>query len=171
MPAVAERKLSKEEFHARYDGEKPYYEFWDGEAVRKPMPTWLHVQVQRILQILLVELGYRSGAELELRLDPNYGPIPDVVGLEAPPAGPYPTKPFEVVIEVLSPDDQFSRILRKCRLYEKWGIQQIVVIDPEERLVWRFESGALVETDVIASRGEKKIFAPVLWEQVDRSLS
>ncbi len=54
------------------------------------MPTWLHVQVQRILQILLVELGYRSGAELELRLDPNYGPIPDVVGLEAPPAGPYP---------------------------------------------------------------------------------
>jgi hypothetical protein len=45
-----------------------------------------------------------------------------------------------------------------------------VVIDPEERLVWRFENRALVETDVIASRGEKKIFAPALWEQVDRSL-
>ncbi len=41
MPAVAERKLSLQEFHARYDGEKPYFEYWDGEAVQQTMPTLL----------------------------------------------------------------------------------------------------------------------------------
>jgi hypothetical protein len=42
MPAVAEQKLSLTDFHARYDGEKPYFEYWEGEAVQKSTPTRLH---------------------------------------------------------------------------------------------------------------------------------
>jgi Uma2 family endonuclease len=75
-----------------------------------------------------------------------------------------------VVIEILSPQDSFSRVLRKCRLYEQWGIQQIVVIDPADRLVWRFENGTPEETDVVASRGDAVISAKALWDEVDREL-
>jgi Uma2 family endonuclease len=168
MPAIAEHKLSKEEFHARYDGEKPYYEYWDGEAVQKAMPKWLHGLIQKLLTRMLDEIGFESASEVELHLDPNYEPVPDIIAIVGPQREPYPTKPFEVVIEILSPDDQFSRVLRKCRLYEKWGIRQIVIVDPQDRVVWRFENGGPVETDVIASRGEAKVLAAALWEEVDR---
>jgi Uma2 family endonuclease len=168
MPVVAEHKLTKEEFHARYDGAKPYYEYWDGEAVQKAMPKSIHGLIQKLLMRLLDDLGFESASEVELRLDPDYEPVPDVIAVEGVLENPYPTKPFEVVIEILSTDDQFSRVLRKCRLYEKWGIRQIVIVDPQDRVVWRFENGGPVETDVIATRGEAKVLAATLWEEVDR---
>jgi Uma2 family endonuclease len=171
MPAVAEQKLSLQEFHARYDGEKPYYEYWDGEAVQKSMPTLLHSLIQGILLRLLNDIGYSAGAEVTLKLDRAYEPIPDIIAFDGPIADPYPTSPFEVAIEILSPDDSFSRVLRKCRLYEKWGIRQIVVIDPKDRLVWRFENGTPQETDVVANRGEVSLPAQTLRDEVDRELA
>jgi Uma2 family endonuclease len=172
MPAVAEQKLSLEEFHARYDGEKPYYEYWDGEAVQKSMPTFLHGLIEGILVRLLGGIGYSAAAEVTLKLDPAYEPVPDVIGLEVLPAGGlYPTTPFEIAIEILSPDDSFSRVLRKCRLYERWGIRQIVVIDPKERLVWRFENGVPQESDTVARRGDAAVSAQALWDEVERELS
>jgi Uma2 family endonuclease len=171
MLAVAERQLSLEEFHARYDGEKPYYEYWDGEAVQKSMATFLHGLIQGILIQLLRGLGYVSASEVTLKLDPAYEPIPDVIAGDGPIGDPYPASPFEVAIEILSPQDSFSRVLHKCRLYEQWGIRQIVVIDPSDRLVWRFESGVLVATKVIAKRGTAAISAQALWDEVDNQLT
>jgi Uma2 family endonuclease len=171
MPAVAEQKLSVEEFHARYDGEKPYYEYWNGEAVQKSSATLLHGRIQAILLRLLDGIGYASWPEVTLKLDPAYEPIPDVIASDGPISDPYPTSPFDVVIEILSPDDSFSRVLRKCRLYERWGIRRILVIDPAERLVWHFENGAAQETDVIARRGDASIPAQTLWDEVDRELA
>jgi Uma2 family endonuclease len=168
MPSVAEHKLTKEEFHARYDGEKPYYEYWDGDAVQKAMPKSIHGFIQKLLTRLLDDLGYESASEVELHLDPDYEPVPDVIAVEGALEDPYPTRPFEVVIEILSSGDQFSRVLRKRRLYEKWGIRQIVMVDPEDRVVWRFENGGPVETDIIATRGEAKILAAALWDALDR---
>jgi len=171
MPVAAEQKLSVQEFHARYDGEKPYYEYWDGEAVQKSMPTRMHSLIQKILMRLLDGIGYDSAAEVTLKLDPAYEPIPDVIAIDGPIGDPYPTSPFEVAIEILSPDDSFSRVLRKCRLCERWGIRQILVIDPAERLVWRFENGAPQETDVVAHRGDAVIAAQTLWDEVARELA
>jgi Uma2 family endonuclease len=167
MPTVLEHKLTKEEFHARYDGEKPYHEYWDGEAVKKPGGTWRHGIAQGVLVDLLDEIGYQSIMGVTLHLNPSYELIPDVIALEEPLRADYPTEPFEVVIEILMPQDPFSRIMRKCRLYEKWGIRQIVLVDPEERLAWRLASGSLREADVIAFRGEAKIPAQALWDEVD----
>jgi Uma2 family endonuclease len=170
MPAVAERKLSLEEFHSRYGEEKPYFEYWDGEAVQKSMPTRLHGLIEEILVRLLGVLGFDSGSEITIKLDPAYEPIPDVIAAEEQLGDPYPTEPFEVVIEILSPQDPFSRVLRKCRLYEKWGIRQVIVVDPQERLVWSFENGTAHETGTIARRGEQVIRAEQLWAEVDRRL-
>jgi len=168
VPAVKERKLSLEEFHNRYSGEKPYFEYWDGEAVQKSMPTRLHALIQKILVGLLDAMGFDSGQEITLKLDPAYEPIPDVIAADGRIEDPYPTEPFEVAIEILSPQDPFSRVLRKCRLYEKWGIRQVVVVDPQARLVWSYENGSPRETDIVVRRGERVITAQELWEEVDR---
>jgi Uma2 family endonuclease len=168
MLATEAKRFTLEEFHHRYGAEKPYYEYWAGEAVQKAMPTSRHGRITKILLQLLDGIGYDSGAEITLRLDPNYELIPDVIAVEGEIEEPYPTAPFEVVIEVLSPADLFSRVLRKCRLYEKWGIRRILVVDPAARVVWSFEGGAPVETDVIAQRGDRTIRVEELWEKVDR---
>src|ERR1022692_16424 len=135
MPAVEERKLSPEEFRARFAGEKPYFEYWNGEAVQKSMPTRLHSLIQEILVRRLGAMGYDAGQEITLKVDPAYEPIPDVIAAEGSIGDPYPTETFEVAIEILSPEDPFSRVLRKCLLYEKWGIRQVVVVDPKARLI------------------------------------
>src|SRR5580658_166809 len=90
LPAVAEMKLSLDEFHTRYAGEKPYSEYRDGGAVQKSGPTRLHA----LIQAILLDIGYDAGPE--------------------------------VAIEILSPDDPFSRVLRKCHF-----VRQLA--DPENR--------------------------------------
>lgn len=170
MPAVEEHKLSLEEFHRRFVGEKPYFEFWEGEAVQKSMPTRLHSLIQKILVRWLDALGYEAGQEITLKLDPSYEPIPDVIAAEGSIGDPYPTEPFEIAIEVLSPEDSFSRMLRKCGLYRSWGIRQVVVIDPLAREVWSFENSSLQKTDIVGRRGERVITARDLWAEVDRVL-
>jgi Uma2 family endonuclease len=132
------------------------------------MPTRLHALIQKILVGLLDAMGFDSGQEITLKLDPAYEPIPDVIAADGRIEDPYPTEPFEVAIEILSPQDPFSRVLRKCRLYEKWGIRQVVVVDPQARLVWSYENGSPRETDIVARRGERVITAQELWEEVDR---
>ena len=139
--------------------EKPYFEYWDGEAVQKSLPTGLHSIIQKILVQLLDALGYMAGGEVTLKLDRTFQPIPDVIAVEGSFGDLYPTEPFEVVIEILSPDDLFSRVLRKCRRYEAWGIRQVIVVDPKARLSWLFENGSPVETETIAKRGERVITA------------
>jgi Uma2 family endonuclease len=121
MPVVAGRKLTKEEFHTRYDGEEPYYEYWDGEVEQKATPKSIHGLVQKLLTRLLDDLGYESACEVEIHLDPSYEPVPDVIAAEGALENPYPTKPFEVVIEILSPDDQFSRVPRQAPALREVG--------------------------------------------------
>jgi Uma2 family endonuclease len=170
MIAVEERSLSPEAFHAQYDGRKPYFEFWNGEAVQKSMPTFLHSLIQRLLANLLEAMGYQSGQEIALRLDAAYEPIPDVIAGDHL-AQPYPVDPFEIAIEILSPEDTFSRVLLKCRLYRGWGIRRILVVDPETREIFSFEDGVLRETETIARRGDETLTAAHLWQQVDLRLN
>jgi Uma2 family endonuclease len=158
--------LTLEGFRIRYAGEKPHYEYWAGEAIQKSHATWLHGRTQKVVMRLLDDIGYESLPEVTLRLDSEYEPVPDVIAVESPFPQPYPTRAFAVVAEILSPDDPFSRVLRKCGLYERWGIQQIVVIDPAARVVWSFENGTLIETEVLARRGPKEATAAKLWAEV-----
>jgi Uma2 family endonuclease len=170
MPATQEGLLTLEEFRVRYAGEKPSYEYWAGEAIQKSMPTWLHGLIQTIVARLLDDIGYQSGSEVTIRLDTDYEPVPDVIAINSPLSEPYPTDPFAVVVEILSPDDPFSRVLRKCRLYERWGIGRIIVIDPAARIVWSFENGIPIETSILARRDTKEVTAPELWAAVDRRM-
>ncbi len=170
MHAVEEHRFSLKEFRRRFGGQKPYFEFWNAEAVQKSIPNRMHSLIQKTLVKRLDELGYEAGQEITLKLDPAYEPIPDVIAAEGRIGDPYPTEPFEIAIEVLSADDSFSRVVRKCGLFAKWGIRQVVVIDPVAREVWSFEKGALQWTDTVARRGDHTITALELWSEVDRVL-
>src|SRR5581483_3082981 len=106
--ATATAQLTLHQFREQYANESGY-EYWFGEVVRKAVPTWLHALLQQLLGDVLIQAGYRSGPELTLRIDPEWEPRPDVAAslvIEQP----YPTKPIDIVAEVLSPEDRMSRV-------------------------------------------------------------
>jgi Uma2 family endonuclease len=134
------------------------------------VPTWLHAALQLILGDFLKRAGYKSGSELELRIDPEWQPVPDVIGLSASPAGPYPTQPVDIVIEILSPDDPFPHVLKKCRHYARIGTQKIFVADPEEKTAWEWNEGAqrLERVDSLELPNGQSIALAEVWAELDK---
>lgn len=124
--SVAADRLTRERFREIYAQRKPYFELLDGEAVQKSVPTKLHSILQFVLSVLLKELGFKSRPELTLAIDPSWEPTPDVCGILGAEEDPYPTRAVAVAIEVLSPDDRFTRVVQKCRKYAEWGVQDIL---------------------------------------------
>jgi Uma2 family endonuclease len=169
--ATATNSLTLEEFRSRYAEEKPYYEYWFGEAVQKSEPTLFHVLLVKILMSFLDRAGYESGAELELRIDQNWQPKPDVAAMSTIEA-PYPTKPVDVVVEVLSPDDRMQRVIEKCRQYVRIGIPAIFIMDPELRYAWEWSRTTenLERISAMLLPNGEKISVVDLWKDLDRRL-
>lgn len=131
--ASAAKFLTLQQFQQSYEGEKPYYEYWFGEAVQKSVPTSLRGTLQILLGMLLMQRGWKAGAEVKLKLSPYANPIPDVVADPGAIESPYPTKPFALCIEILSPGDDLPQLVQKCAHYLDWGIQTVWIIDPDQR--------------------------------------
>lgn len=139
LSTVAE-KLTPERFREMYAQRKPHFELLDGEAIQKALPTKLHSILQLVLCLMLKELGFKSRPELTLAIDDRWEPTPDVCGIVGPEEDPYPRHAVAVAIEVLSPDDRFTRVIQKCRKYAEWGVEDILVFDPVDREAWYWEA-------------------------------
>ncbi len=176
MSAVTER-LSLEQFRKTYGEDvKPYYEYWDGEAIQKAMPTKLHALLQKILTTVLEELGLYSYPELTLRIDPNWEPVPDVAATLKNFDGPYPTAAVDVVVEVLSPPDAFILLEEKCERYAAMGVTDILVFDPVDRKAWSWDRTMkslirVSEANLPLRSNGSKIDLADLWRRFDSRLN
>ena len=162
--------LSLEEFRERYAEEKPYFEYWFGEAIQKSVPTILHALLVKLLLFALDQTGYESGPEVELRIDPDWQPKADVAAWTRVEE-PYPTQPVDVVVEVLSPEDRMQRVLLKCRNYQRIGIPAIFVMDPEFHDAWEW-SGAIQNLERISTMklpNGGQIPVEELWSKLTRA--
>lgn len=170
--ATAAKPLTLEEFHSQYAGRKPHFEFWFGEAIQKPMPTWLHALVQSLLAEMLRNAGYKAGSELELRIDPEWEPVPDIAATLKKLEQPYPTKPLEIVVEVLSPDDRMTQVLSKCRHYSRIGIEKVFVVDPDAQDGWEWNGAAerLERVQHLRLTNGQEIALADLWRQVSNQV-
>jgi hypothetical protein len=59
-----------------------------------------------------------------------------------------------------------SRMLTKCRKYQEWGFEQILVVDPAARMVFRWIGNRLEAFDESAG-----IPTGEIWSALDRQLS
>jgi Uma2 family endonuclease len=164
--ATVTQPLSLEEFRSRYRQQKPYFEFWFGEAIQKTMPTWLHGVLQRIMCDALCRAGYRSGSEVELRIDPQWEPVPDVVAT-LKPVKDYPTEPVEIVVEILSSDDKLGQVMKKCQQYKRIGTERVFVLDPVEKLGWEWNAGSLEAISQLSLPNGFVLALDEIWRQLD----
>lgn len=164
--AIVTQPLTLEEFRSRYREQKPYFEYWFGEPIQKTMPTWLHAVLQGIIRDALRRAGYKSGCEVELRIDPQWQPVPDVIAT-LKSIQDYPTEPIEIVVEILSPDDKIMYVIKKCHHYERIGIQRIFVLDPVEKLAWQWTSGSLEKITQLLLPNGAAVNIDEIWRQLD----
>jgi Uma2 family endonuclease len=126
-------------------------EFVDGVLVDRGMPTPAHAALQAIISEHLrkhrKQFGYGVLPEcrVELVKRSRYR-IPDVLicSLPIPKTKVLETVPL-AVIEIWSPDDRLGAQMARFREYWMRGVRQIVVLDPEEYLTFRYTEGSLQE--------------------------
>jgi len=167
MSAITER-VTLQRFRDSYAERKPYFELIDGAAIQKALPTKLHSILQFVLALMLKEAGFKSRPELSLAISESWEPMPDVCGIIGPEDDPYPTHAVAVAIEVLSPDDRFTRVLEKCGKYAQWGVVDILVFDPVEREAWFWNTATGDLTRIQSSYGFRSRPVELLLTEVFR---
>jgi Uma2 family endonuclease len=117
-------------------------------------------------------MGYKTGSEIELRIDPNWQPKPDVLASLSPFERPYPTKPVDLVMEILSPTDAMSLVYEKCQNYQRIGFEQIFVLDPEFRRGWEWsrKTQNLERIDTLRLTNGGYITLAEIWQELDKEL-
>lgn len=167
--------LTIEEFHKLYDGAKPAYEYWFGQAIQKPMPTNLHGLIQFILATLLKRAGWNPNIEVRLKVVREAEPVPDLIAIRGKYKGAYPRRAPELCIEILSPGDTLRRALEKAKHYLSWGCECVWIIDPDKRTAWvcsRAEGSepAWIAPDGALRAAESAIELGEIFGQVDAAM-
>jgi Uma2 family endonuclease len=166
--------LTLEEFHRLYDGAKPVYEYWHGEAIRKPRPTVLHGIVQIVLAILLDKAGWNTAPEVRLKVVPEIEPVPDLIAVRGKFKGRYPAAAPELCVEIMCPSDTLAKTLEKAKQYIAWGSQQVWIIDLEKRTAWDLSAEAAglswIPLEGALRIAETAIDLAVLFAEVDKKL-
>jgi len=145
--AVALQKMTVTEFQQMefHDDDLHLYELINGELVRKTAPSPRHQSISFELSqqlgsfIKQKQLGRLYYAPIDLFLDDENGLQPDLLfiptasahlitndGIMGPPA---------LVIEIISPSSGYRDRIEKRAVYQRHGIQEYWLVDPQEELI------------------------------------
>lgn len=121
------------------------YELLDGEPVQRNTPSIQHQRIARNVFVKLYQyvseknLGEVFFAPIALLVDDYNAPQPDVVFISnktAQATDEYVVvRPPELVVEVLSPSTMFDDRHRKRKLYERFGVKEYWLIDPQNKAI------------------------------------
>jgi Uma2 family endonuclease len=131
---------------------RPDMEYVDGVLVERGMPTIAHSLLQRVLIRHFAQhesrLRFLTLPEVRTQIvERAKYRIPDVMLCPVPlPTGKVVTSVPWAVIEILSPDDKLPEQLERFRDYQRIGVRQVVLLDPENLIAFRFEDGSLLQT-------------------------
>jgi len=127
---------------------EPDAEYVDGVIEERPKGEWNHAEWQAaVLEFFRKrrkEWNIRIAPELRVQVSPHTFRVPDVTVLDrSQPIEQIITHPPIAVIEILSPEDSVSRMLKKLREYQQMGIQTILILDPGTEEHYRFSAFGL----------------------------
>jgi Uma2 family endonuclease len=128
----------------------PDREFVDGRIEERNLGEKEHSLIQRFLTVLFYmkrfEWGVEVFPELRTQTQARRFRVPDVLVMRAEDKFErYVTRPPLIAIEILSPEDSLAAMRSKAVEYREFGIENIWIIDPEARIVYRYADGKLEE--------------------------
>jgi len=125
---------------------EPDCDYVDGEIEDRNVGEKDHSKLQFRVQMLLSRIpGIAIFPEVRIRVAPTRYRVPDVsVYLTEPSEQVFTTPPF-LVVEILSPEDRWSRLTRKLEDYFAMGCPNIWILDPVRSKAYRYEGEAVSE--------------------------
>lgn len=146
--ATSIQAMVEEYLHSGYEG--PDCDFVDGEVIKRNLGGIDHSTVQRRLTVYFDRLAATHPLsvfpELRMRLGPRKYRVADLAVYQGrAPQERFPSAPPRIVVEVVSPDDRHSEIIRKLYDYRDWGVRDIWLIDPAVRRLYIHGAGGLTE--------------------------
>jgi Uma2 family endonuclease len=161
--AISHRRLTLERF-LELPEEEPPLEFEEGRAEPKMTPRARHSSLQAELIARLLPAARRARARVlpELRVTfggRSYVPDLSLILIERLPresdgtiADIVPLAP-DIAIEIRSPGQSLSSLIRRCNWYVANGVRLALVVDPDDRSVFLFRPGVPVHV----LRGDERI--------------
>lgn len=128
----------------------PDREFVDGRIEERNLGEKEHSLIQRYLTFLFMlkrtEWGVEVFPELRTQTQARRFRVPDVLVVRAQDKFErYVTQPPLIAIEILSPEDRLSAFHAKSEEYRGFGVENIWIIDPDQRIAYRYSNSALEE--------------------------
>ncbi len=168
-------ELSLEEYLS--SSYRPDCDFVDGQSEERNVGTFNH---SRIVMWLICNLSdthepleVLALPSLRMRVAPTRVRVPDVCVIErTSPHEQILTHPPLVAIEVLDEEDCFSATIRKLADFRLFGIQNIWVIDPEPRYVYRYTAVGLEEVktgELTVPETPIRVVLSELFAELDRA--
>jgi Uma2 family endonuclease len=146
---------------------EPECDYVDGEIEDRNVGEKDHSKLQFKIQILLSRVpGISIFPEVRIRVAPTRFRVPDVaVYLTEPEEQVFTTPPY-LVIEILSPEDRWSRLTRKLEDYFAMGCPNIWILDPVRSKAYRFEGEAVCEVHEALRTTDSRVTVQLLniWQ-------
>jgi Uma2 family endonuclease len=146
---------------------EPDCDYVDGELIDRNVGEKSHSKTQRWFVAFFVNHGKALGVhvfpEQRIQVAPGRFRVPDVcvvVGPE-PDEEIFTTTPY-LCIEILSPEDRASRVQHKLADYLAFGVPNIWVIDPWNRLAFVYTKTGMREVHEVLETENPKISIPLL---------
>ncbi len=130
-----------------FDGPEP--DFIDGEVVDRSIPSNSHSDTAQRLGDLFYE-AQREGRlfrrpEIRIQVAPRRYRVVDLaIYSGAPPHGEIPHEVPFVTIEVVSPDDRYDEVMKKLLDYQRMGVPNIWLADPQLRRLYIYRDESLI---------------------------
>jgi Uma2 family endonuclease len=131
-----------------------YAEYLDGEVVERPFTSYPHNRaLARLVAAFMIALERTRlfpAPTQHIPIAARRYRVPDLcvyAGVE--PTENYPTTPPLAIFEVLSPEDSYSSIRDRFNEYRAFGVERLWLVDPEARVVQRYEGGSLITVDTV----------------------
>jgi Uma2 family endonuclease len=149
MAAATLPFISIEEYlHTSYEPDADYV---DGEIEERSMGEWDHGDLQG--EILTILRGFakqwhiRAAPEIRVQVAPTRFRVPDVCVISAAdPKEQIVQTPPLLCIEIISPEDRYTRSTRKYSEYIDMGVREVWIFDPKARLVSVLHSNGVTTT-------------------------
>ena len=137
------------------------YEVLDGALVVNAAPTWRHQEITaRLLRILAdaAPLGIKVLPSPVWRIGPGQIPEPDLVVVDVDALGDIAVEGTPMlVIEVLSPSNRGSDLVRKRALYAEAGCPCYWIVDPDGPTVALLELDGSAYHEAARFAGAKRV--------------
>ena len=120
---------------------RPDCDYVDGEVQERNLGERWHSSVQMMIGIIFgryrTEWGLIPLSEQRVQVSRTRYRVPDVCVVPATePFTPILHTPPVLCVEILSPEDRFSRILERVEEYLQMGVREVWIIDPRTREIW-----------------------------------